>query len=364
MPDTSRVSRESDVVELAEVRAGEVLDWDRLVAYLRCQVPELVGEFSVQQFPNGSANLTYLLHFGEQRVVMRRPPFGLIAPGAHDMRREYKILSQLWRFYPAAPRALHLCTDHSVIGSDFVLMEYRSGEVLWGKLSPSMQSLPGAAIRVGRSVVKALAELHLLDPAACDLTDLGRPDGFVARQVDGWRKRWDLVAEHAREDTRNAAFELAAELRGTMPAPQRVSILHNDYKIDNCQFVPGEPDRVGSVFDWDMATLGDPLVDLGTLLNYWPDPSDTPDDRPVTPDGLDTMGLPSRAEMSGYYASITGLDLSGARWYEAFACFKTAVALQQFDARWARGETTDRRMADRGGQIDTMVRRSARLLAG
>lgn len=351
--------------ELAPVRPGEDLDWDRLASYLRrdrelrAAVGGIDGPFSVEQFPNGSANLTYLVHFGDDSVVLRRPPFGKIAPGAHDMKREYRVLSRLWRCYPAAPRALHLCTDRDIVGSDFTVMEYRRGEVMWGRLTPSMATLPDAARRVGAATIKALAELHLVDPGSCELDDLGRPDGFVARQVEGWAKRWELVAPQSGGELMG---EVAARLASSVPDPQRVSILHNDFKLDNCQFRPGAPDEVSAVFDWDMATLGDPLIDLGTVLNYWPDPSDTPDDRPITPPGLEHMGLPTRAEVVEQYQGQTGLDASGASWYEAFACFKTAVVLQQLYARWLRGESKDPRMGERGAWVQPMARRAARIL--
>jgi len=347
--------------EVAAVRPGEGLDWDRLVPYLRHHVEGLEGPFSVQQFPNGSANLTYLLRFGDRRVVLRRPPFGMIAPGAHDMAREYKVLSRLWEHYDKAARALHLGTDRDIIGSDFLVMEYRSGEVVWGYLTDSMEGLPDAGRRIGFAVIDALAELHLLDAERCGLADLGRPDGFVSRQVAGWHKRWELAAP---PEGLPLMDEVAARLTARLPLAQRVSILHNDFKIDNCQFRPGEPDRVHSVFDWDMATLGDPLVDVGTVLNYWPDPSDTEDDRPITPAGLDTIGLPTRAEICRHYARVTGLDLGAVAWYEAFACFKTAVVVRQLYARWERGESTDERMADRGAWVLPMARRAARILDG
>jgi aminoglycoside phosphotransferase (APT) family kinase protein len=234
--------------------------------------------------------------------------------------------------------------------------------VIWGVLPESIKSLPNAATRVGQAVVQAQAELHLLDPSACGLGDLGRPDGFVRRQVDGWRQRWELVAPASPTDGAELMAAVAAQLAGSRPEPQRVSILHNDYKIDNCQFRPGEPDRVNAIFDWDMATIGDPLIDFGTLLNYWPDPSDTPDDRPLVPEGLDSMGLPSRQEVVDQYAATTGLDLGGIRWYEAFACFKTAVVLQQLFARWERGETSDARMSERGAWVGPMAKRASRLL--
>lgn len=348
-----------DTPDVSEVRPGEALDWDALVACLRDNIPDLGGDFTVKQFPNGSANLTYLLQFGPRRLVLRRPPFGQIAPGAHDMRREYHVLSRLADGFPPAPRALYLGTDHGVIGGDFVVMEYRSGEVAWGAVPPSMNHLPDAGTRMGRAVVRALAQLHLVDPHGCGLDDLGRPDGFVRRQVDGWAHRWQLVApERGGEVMSNVVETLARSL----PEPQRVSILHNDYKLDNCQFRSGEPDEVHAVFDWDMATLGDPLIDVGTLLNYWPDPSDTPSDRPMTPPGLETVGLPTRAEVADIYVAQTGLDLANISWYEAFACFKTAVVMQQLYARWERGETTDDRMSERRQWVMPMAHRSARIL--
>ncbi|HUF99541.1 MAG TPA: phosphotransferase family protein, partial [Ilumatobacter sp.] len=261
--------------EVAPVRAGESLDWNRLAAYLQ-PILATTDPLTVLQFPNGSANLTYLLTFGDRQFVLRRPPFGAIAPGAHDMKREHRVLSRLWRAYDRAPRAFVFCDDHDVVGSDFVVSEYRRGEVVWVELPPSMVVIPDAGRRIGLATVDALADLHLVDPAACDLADLGRPEGYLERQVTSWRKRWDLVATPEHDPQMSAAGD---RLRATLPVSRPGTILHNDFKTDNCQFQPGQPDRVSAVFDWDMATLGDPLADVGTLLNYWPDPADTPDDR-------------------------------------------------------------------------------------
>jgi aminoglycoside phosphotransferase (APT) family kinase protein len=345
--------------EVAPVRPGEALPWDRLTAYLREHIEGLDGDFSVEQFPNGSANLTYRLRFGSQRLVLRRPPFGQVAPRAHDMRREFKVLSQLWRHYPRAPRALHLATDHDIVGSDFIVVEYRPGDVVRGPLPPSMQGLLQVGPRIGAAVVRALADLHRLDPEQCGMSDLGRPEGFVQRQVEGWRARWDALGPVVGSEMLAA---VADQLSAEIPEPQRASILHNDFKVDNCQFQHGHPDEVVSVFDWDMATVGDPLVDFGTLLNYWPDPTDTPNDRAVSPDGLDRVGLPPRSIIVQEYATATGLDLRGIRWYEAFASFKTAVVVRQLSARWERGESIDPRMADRARWIAPATHRAARLL--
>jgi aminoglycoside phosphotransferase (APT) family kinase protein len=181
----------------------------------------------------------------------------------------------------------------------------------------------------------------------------------VARQVQGWLKRWTLAAPPGAEPLMTAVGE---RLGQTIPASPRPSILHNDYKLDNCQFDPSNPDRVKSIFDWDMATVGDPLVDLGTLLNYWPDPSDTEDNRPIYNAGMESLGLPSRSEVIERYAAGTGLDMAGVAWYEAFACWKTAVILQQLHTRYLRGETTDERMATRGDAVGAQARRAMTIL--
>jgi aminoglycoside phosphotransferase (APT) family kinase protein len=344
--------------EVAPVRVGEELDWDSLDRYLRPRL-ELDGPLSVLQFPNGSANLTYLVRFGDRRLVLRRPPFGRIAPGAHDMRREHRVLSRLWQAYDQAPRSYLFCEDHSVVGSDFVVLEYRTGEVVWSVLPPSMRGHADAPRRIGLAVVDALADLHLVDPAAVGLDQLGRPAGYLERQVHGWQQRWHLVATDGADATMCAVGAVLA--RTMFPSP-RPAIVHNDFKPDNCQFTPGEPDRVTSVFDWDQATLGDPLADLGTLLNYWPDPSDGDDDRAFHVPGLETLGLPPRQAVVERYAERTGADVDGIARYEAFACWKTAVVLQQLHQRYVRGETTDERMATRGRHVAMLARRAERIL--
>ena len=348
-------------VDVAPVRPGEDLDWARLEPYLRDRLPELAGPFDVLQFPNGSANLTYLVRIGQDELVVRRPPFGQIAPGAHDMKREFRALDALSKHFDRAPRAYLFCDDHDVIGSDFLVVEYRRGVVVWDVVPAAMAHHPDVATRIGTAVVDALAELHLLDPTAIGLGDLGRPAGFVERQVSGWTKRWELV-DTGRVPAMAVVAARLAESRPDAGGRRVSSILHNDYKIDNCQFDPEEPDRVTSIFDWDMATLGDPLVDLGTLLNYWPDPDDPDDDRPLHVVGLERMGLPSRAAVVAHYAERTGFDVASVPWYEAFATWKTAVVLEQLYQRYVRGESTDPRMAERGGPVARLADRSGAML--
>lgn len=348
--------------EVDAVRPGEALDWARIEAYLRAHLPaevDTTGAFEVAQFPNGAANLTYLIRFGAHELVLRRPPFGTLAPGAHDMAREFKVLSRLWPFFDRAPRAYLFCDDHDVAGADFFVMERRRGEVIRGVIPPSMRHHPDVGHRVGLALVDAVAELHLLDPTTCGLSDLGRPDGFVARQVAGWKKRWDLVADPAHDE---AMTDLHRRLEASMPDTQRVSFVHNDLKLDNCMVDPNDPDRVIAFFDWDMTTLGDPLVDVGTLLGYWPDPSDPPDVKRMSHDGMDRMGLPARAEVADRYGERTGLDVRQVRWYEAFAQWKTATVVRQLHYRWVVGDSTDPRMETIADTLPSLVRVADELL--
>ncbi len=342
------------------MRAGEDLDWPRLDAYLRAHIAGLDGPFSVLQFPNGSANLTYLVRIGATELVVRRPPFGRLAPGAHDMRREFRAVDALSGHFDRAAHAYLFCDDHDVIGSRLPRRRVPPRRRRLGPRArprwPTTTTSPGAS---GSPSSTPSPTSTCSTPVAVGLGDLGRPDGFVERQVSGWRKRWDLV------DTGRVPqmVAVADRLAATMPSvATRVSVLHNDYKIDNCQFDPANPDRVKSIFDWDMATLGEPLVDVGVLLNYWPDPSDVDGARPLHVPGLERIGLPSRADVVSRYAARTGIDVSAVPWFEAFATWKTCVVLEQLYQRFVRGESTDPRMGERGKPVGPLSDRAALLL--
>jgi len=351
--------------DIAPVRDADQLDWARIAAHLRAHLPEIAAAAAapvVQQFTNGAANLTYLLRFGERELVLRRPPFGTIPPGAHDMKREWRVLSRLWRHYDRAPRAYLFCDDPAIAGADFFVMERRPGAVVRGEIPLTMAAQPDAGRRLGLALVDAMAELHLLSPAAAEIADLGKPDGFVARQVGGWRRRWELAEPLAREEVKAPMAAVAERLGASLPSPQRASIVHNDLKLDNCAFDPADPDRVQAVFDWDMTTVGDPLVDLGTLLNYWPDPSDTLAVRRGSHDGMREMGLPTRAEVVARYAARTGLDCERAAWYEAFGQWKTAVVVQQLHNRWRQGASADPRHEHIADSVPPLASSAAELL--
>ena len=333
-----------------EVREGEALDWSTLEIYLRAQLPELKGEMSVAQFHGGHANLTYLLNFGETELVLRRPPFGKIAPGAHDMKREYRVLSKLYKHFPPAPRAYHLCEDEDIIGAKFVVIERKRGVVVRYKLLDCFKQFDHAEARITEAMIKAQAALHLVDYEKADLSRLGRPEGFLERQLKGWSKRWEL----SKTDDSKDMDAILAWLLKDIPVTQRVSIIHNDIKPDNCQFQPDNPDKVTAIFDWDMCTLGDPLVDFASTLSYWPDErfdrSKYPD-LPVTLQG----NFPNKAFLIDRYQQHTNFDLSRLAWYEVFAFWKGAVIAQQLYKRYVDGDSTDERMRLFGISAKAMV---------
>jgi len=341
------------------VRDGCELDWDTISAYLRDHLEGVDGEMEAYQFTAGAANLTYLLRFDGIDLVFRRPPFGRIAPGAHDMRREYRVLSVLWKSFPAAPRALLFCDDHEIAGSDFVVVERRTGEVIREEIPAAMSHHADVVRRVSFAVIDSMAELHLLDPEETGLGDLGRPEGFVERQVSGWQKRWDMAVT---DDAPSSLMSTVHDgLARTLPETPRISILHNDLRIDNCQFKSDDPDHVAAMFDWDMATLGDPLVDLGTLLNYWPDPVDPPR-RQRGLAGLRALNPPTRAEVAARYVERTGVDAGSIAWYEAFALWKTAVVYQQLYQRFAAGNSKDPRAPGMAKRIPSLAEEALELL--
>jgi aminoglycoside phosphotransferase (APT) family kinase protein len=325
---------------LHDVRAGDELDGVSLEHHLRGVLDVPDAPMRVRQFTGGAANLTYLASFGDTRVVVRRPPRGTIAPGAHDMAREHRVLARLNDAYPRAPRALHFTDDESIIGAPFVVVEYRDGVVLRDDLPSSMTHHHDVQRRVDVALIDAVADLHAVDPAAVGLAGLGRPDGYARRQVEGWHDRW----RRATPDTDHGAMdEVAARLTATLPEPSRVAIVHNDLKLDNCQFQSDDPDVVTSVFDWDMATLGDPLFDLGMVL---------------TSMARSPLWVLDTDEAAQRYADRSGIDVSRLDWYLAFATWRTAVVIQQLYRRFLAGDAADQRLASLGDAIDTCVQRA------
>ncbi|MHA1154366.1 MAG: phosphotransferase family protein [Alphaproteobacteria bacterium] len=291
--------------------------------------------------------------------MLRRPPLGPIAPSSHDMTREHRVLANLWRVYPLAPRSYLLCADEAVIGAPFHVMERRHGIVIRDDLPVRFQGDPGLARRIGATIVDALADLHKVDPAAAGLGELGRPEGFVERQLAGWTRRWH--AAKAADDPRLDA--VAAWLEANRPPAQAAALLHNDPKLDNMMVGAVDPGHAVAVLDWDMCTRGDPLMDLGYLLTFW---GEAGDPEPwIAAASMPTWreGFPSRAEAIQRYAEATGFDLGTIQWYHVFGTFKIAVVLQQIYIRFVRGQTQDQRFAPFGDRVAALIDKAA-VLAG
>ncbi len=338
-----------------EVRKGEELDWQKLENYLRAEMPEQTeGAISVAQFHGGHANLTYLLKFGEKELVLRRPPFGKIAPGAHDMKREYRVLSKLYKVFPEAPRAYLYCDDEGIIGAPFVVMERKRGEVVRYELIDCFKPFEKAEERLTTAMIKAQADLHKVDFGKAGLSELGRPEGFLERQLAGWSKRWTLSKTGDNKDM----DEVLGLLSSDIPSPQAISIIHNDIKLDNCQFQADNPDKVSALFDWDMTTLGDPLVDIGSTLGYWYEPYFDAYDMPVSL----SKSFPNKAFLIRKYAEFTGFSMERIDWYHAFAYVKGAVITAQLYQRFVNGQTQDKRMEKFGATAKVFTRFAKKLL--
>jgi aminoglycoside phosphotransferase (APT) family kinase protein len=345
------------------VRAGEELPVAALLPWLEENVPEFRAAalstraaLDVQQFPGGYSNLTYLLRHGGREWVLRRPPVGSRVKTAHDMGREFRILSRLGDHYPKAPRALAACDDLSILGAPFYVMERMRGVILRGRDAAEAVLLPPATRhRVGLAVIDGLAELHAVDYGAAGLGDLGHPEGYVARQVHGWGERW----QNSRIDPLEHLDRAAAWLAANLPAARGIALVHNDYKFDNLVLDPTDLTRVVALLDWEMATIADPLMDLGTTLGYWVDPEDGEALRALAFGPTTLPGGLRRLDVVQRYAERSGRDVDGILFYYVFGVFKIAVIAQQIYVRYRQGLTKDPRFAHLGEGVRALAQAAA-----
>jgi len=365
-----------DLNAAAPIRTGEELPGDRLSAYLQQHVPAGEGVLAVEQFPHGHSNLTYLVRWGNREWVLRRPPFGNVVATAHDMGREFRILSRLNAVYSPAPRPELYCDDESVIGAPFYLMERRHGLILRKTLPPGLVITASTARGMSHALIDNLAALHAVDYRRAGLDELGKPEGYVRRQVTGWTKRY----AQAQTSAVPAMDRLADWLSRHQPPDSGAAIIHNDYKYDNVMLNAdwlsrmglsergaadasgndeqsggdldsGDLTQVVAVLDWEMATIGDPLMDLGTTLAYWVEATDP---APLRHAAFGPTALPgslTRYEVVERYQQYTGRAVLNLEFYYCFGLFKLAVIVQQIYARYARGMTQDARFA----QLDQLV---------
>lgn len=344
--------------ETSPVRAGEEIDTESLSEYLRARIGSDKAEVQISQFPAGSSNLTYLIRRVPEEFVLRRPPFGNTIKTAHDMRREFEVLSKLSAVYPPAPKPILYCDDTSVIDSEFYVMERRNGIIIRGSTPSELENSIDLQNRVGRSFISNLAELHKIDYVAAGLGELGKPEGYVRRQVDGWTKRYAT----AQTDEVPELGQTIDWLNENQPAESGAALIHNDYKFDNIMLDPDDLTRITAVLDWEMVTVGDPLMDLGTTLGYWMsrEVGEQLLNMPFNPRVL--MENISRRELVEMYSEYSGRDIPEALFYYIFGTFKIAVIAQQIYARYRKRFTKDERFANFNVFVAALARIAARAI--
>src|SRR5713226_3586401 len=303
------------------MRAGEELDLLKLEPFLRAHFPGERGPLTVQQYPSGHSNLTYAVSLGGKEFVLRRPPFGSKVKSAHDMGREFRVLSMLHGVYPPAPEVLCYCDDESVLGAPFYLMKPIRGVILRRDPPPELRFSADTARRLSDSLIDNLACLHRLDYEAIGLADLGKPQGYLERQVRGWIERYHGSKTHEFPGIE----KIFSWMQQHMPPASDAALIHNDYKYDNVVLDASDVTKIVGVLDWEMCTIGDPLSDLGTALAYWVEPGDPEDLKAIHWAPTDAPGTLSRAELVQRYAQKIGRDVSRISFYLAFAYFKIAV---------------------------------------
>jgi aminoglycoside phosphotransferase (APT) family kinase protein len=316
------------------IRPGEEFDLNALAKHLG------VSEVKVSQYPSGHSNLTYLVEADGKPLVLRRPPFGSKVKSAHDMGREYRILSHLHSVYPLAPKPISYCEDSSLLGAPFYLMERIAGVILRRDPPPSLLS-PEITRGLGETFIDNLARLHGLDYRAAGLGDLGKPEGYVERQVRGWAERY----RNARTDDIPDMDFVERWLLEQLPGESGAALIHNDYKYDNLVLAPDDLTRIIGVLDWEMSTVGDPLMDLGTALGYWIQADDSDELLAVRFCATHLPGSLTRRDLIERYQSRTGIDTSNILFYYCFALFKNSGVAQQIYYRYKQGLTKDERFA-------------------
>lgn len=321
------------------VRAGEELDVAVVDQYLKSQIPGLDGTPEITQFPGGASNLTYLVKYPNREMVLRRPPFGRKAKGAHDMGREYRVMQGLQNVYPYVPRMLAFCQDEAVMGAEFYVMERLQGIILRGEMPAELSFTPEQHRKLCESVIDRLVDLHSIDFEQTPLVELYKPGDYVERQISGWSERF----RNARTEDAPDFEEVMAWLDAQKPAQVKRCIIHNDYRFDNVVLDPDDPMQIIGVLDWEMATIGDPLMDLGNSLAYWVEESDPPQIQMMRRQPTHLPGMMTRQEMVDYYCERTGLQVPNFDFYSVYGIFRLVVILQQIYYRFFHGQTQDKR---------------------
>ena len=323
-----------------DVRESEALDIDVIDSLLKSEVSGLSGEPRVRQYPSGASNLTYAIDYPDRRLVLRRPPFGYIPKGGHSMWREYRVMRDLKPVFPAVPNVLlYQSDDESVLGKEFYVMDRVEGHIVHLDIPKEWDWDAAKTRQLCEEFWGKLCDLHTVDYEAAGLGDFGKPEGYVERQIKGWNRRW----EKAWTDDVETYDDIQQWLEDNMPKGRGASVLHGDYRIDNCILDPDDPTQVAAVLDWEIAALGDPLMDLGNTLTYWIEATDPPAMKASVRQPSMAPGMMTRKEVLDFYADRTGFDVSDMQFYYVQGIWRLAVVVQQLYRRFYDGATDDPR---------------------
>lgn len=325
--------------QAGDIREGEELDAVKIEQYVKQRVGDIEGGMKITQFPGGASNLTYALSFANRQMILRRPPFGTIARSAHDMWREFRVMKQLKPHYPHVPDMIAFCDDKSVIGCDFYLMERLVGIIPRAEFPSGLSLTRAQARKLCTNALDKLIELHRVDYAAIGLADLGKGEGYVERQIDGWSKRY----RNAKTENVPDFEKVMVWLQDNMPPQVKVCIIHNDFRFDNVVLDPEAPTQIIGVLDWEMATLGDPLMDLGNSLAYWIQADDGPVMLATRRQPTHLDGMLTRREVIEYYCGKMDIQATNFRFYQIYGLFRLAAIIQQIYYRYHHGQTQDKR---------------------
>jgi aminoglycoside phosphotransferase (APT) family kinase protein len=339
-----------DILDRPEaVRPGEEIDAVRIGSFLSRVSPSLQGAPEISQFPGGASNLTYLLHYPDRDLVLRRPPFGRYAAGAHDVLREARIMQAIKPVYPYAPEVLALNEGDEVMDAPFFVMARIPGIILRSKLPQGFDLSRAEARRLCLSVIDRLIELHQVDVAASGLMQIGKGDGYVRRQVESWSVRCRKAATEDVGDFEEVMAWLAAKMP---PRESGGCVIHNDYRFDNVVLDAHDPFKVVGVLDWELATLGDPLMDLGGSLAYWIEADDPPELTGLRLQPTNLPGMLTRREVIDYYCERAGHHVGSFDFYRVFGLFRLAVIAKQIYFRFVQGQTLNPRFASFGKAVN------------
>ena len=348
----------SELDKAIEVREGQSLKTNSLETYLRNAMDLPKTHLEILQFPSGYSNLTYLLKFGKKELVLRRPPKGVKIKSGHDMGREFRILSGLNPIYKKVPKPFLFCEDQSIIGAPFYIMERMNGVIFRGHTPKDQLPDSNQMRNLSEALVNTLVEIHSLDYHAAGLENLGRPDGYIKRQIEGWTKRYI----NAKTDELKSLEKTYTWLNNNIPPEQKSAFIHNDFKYDNLIISQNKDFKIKGILDWEMATLGDPLMDLGTTLGYWIQESDPDFLKENSMNITLVKGNLTRSQLVENYAQKSNIIMGNILFYYVFGLFKIAAIIQQIYFRYKNGFTTDIRFKNLNKAVELYGKMSLQAL--